>query len=377
MGTETVHILCKKGEKITTTLGLLRTSTSKFIHNVLDFKKEQVMRMVDSSEVSKSFTKEQKNFIDANYDYSIEYIIDLGDYKKNIIEIYLQYLYFTELKISIHRPSIYILEYLEFLTFVNYICDEKCIEQTKNILNSNVVFNLKTITNMIQDLYKDKCHSYYFYNEFSLYIATFKYIFNFIIEHQDYNARLELAEINSTEIDFDEEEYNINTKQEYIFLFINTLFRNINSKLKTGYVYSNIKNSEDALLLYRITEYDIIRLFHYYELCKDFEQNNNNECCKFIDTIVETYSFTSSKMKTQNYLNIDVFINSSHGLDSDIYNDFIIKIYNTNKDNTILRSVTHILKLEMDNLSNKNLHINKSRISELLKLSTSQYPNTN
>ena len=76
-------------------------------------------------------------------------------------------------------------------------------------------------------------------------------------------------------------------------------------------------------------------------------------------------------------INIVVFINSSHGLDSDTYNDFIIKIYNTNKDNIILSSITHILKLEVDNLSDKNLHINKSRINELLQLSTSQYPNTN
>ncbi len=375
MGTETVHILCKNGEKITTTLGLLRTSASKFIHNVLDFKKQQVIRMVDSAKVFETFTEEQKNFINMNYDYSIEYVVELTDFKKSIIEIYLQYLYFIELNISINRPSNYILEYLEFLTFVNYICDEKCIEQTKNILNSDIVFNLNTVINMIQDLYKDKCHSYYFYNEFSLYIATFKYIFNFIIEHQDYNTRPELAEINSTEIDYDEEEYNINTKQEYIFLFINTLFKSINNKLKTGHIHSNIKNNEDDLLLYRITEYDIIKLFHYYELCKDFEQNT--ECCNFIDTIVQTYSFTCSKIKTHNYLNIDVFINSSHGLDSNTYNDFIIKIYNTNKDNIILSSITHILKLEMDNLSDKNLHINKSRINELLQLSTSQYPNTN
>ena len=104
---------------------------------------------------------------------------------------------------------------------------------------------------------------------------------------------------------------------------------------------------------------------------KDFEQNT--ECCKFIDTIVQTYSFTCSKIKTHNYLNIDVFINSSHGLDSNTYNDFIIKIYNTNKDNIILCSITHILKLEVDNLSDKNLHINKSRINELLKLSLFQY----
>ena len=75
MGTETVHILCKNGEKITTTLGLLRTSASKFIHNVLDFKKQQVIRMVDSAKVFETFTEEQKNFINMNYDYSIEYIV--------------------------------------------------------------------------------------------------------------------------------------------------------------------------------------------------------------------------------------------------------------------------------------------------------------